>query len=83
MFGNLWSRCLAVAVVVCIPLSPQFAHGETPSANFYKAYYLESESGDFASAAKLYSQVVRTPRLRSAVVRRMKPASRSTLPIPR
>ena len=59
MFGNLWSRCLAVTAVVCIPLGSQFASAQTPDANFYKAYYLESESGDFASAAKLYGQVVK------------------------
>ena len=50
-------RRLVIAVAVLCPLSSSLAVAGEGQEIYYQAYFLEHEKGDFAAAAKLYSQV--------------------------
>lgn len=58
---------------MALPLAPALA--QSPSDAFYKAYYLETEQGDVAAAAKLYAQAAESPsapaELRAEAQRRL------------
>ena len=50
-------RRLVIAVALLCPLSSSLAIAGDADDVYYQAYFLEQEKGDFAAAAKLYSQV--------------------------
>ncbi len=50
---------LVMAVAFLCPLSSSLAIAGDAQDVYYRAYFLEQEKGDFAAAAKLYSQVAR------------------------
>ncbi|MCH8912277.1 MAG: hypothetical protein IIA33_01790, partial [Planctomycetes bacterium] len=50
-------RRLVIAVALLCPLSSSLAIAGDAHDVYYQAYFLEQEKGDFAAAAKLYSQV--------------------------
>ncbi len=50
-------RRFVLAVALLCPLSSSLAFAGDAQEIYYQAYFLEHEKGDFAGAAKLYSQV--------------------------
>ncbi len=58
--ANLGRR-LVIAVAFLCPLSNSLAIAGDAQDLYYQAYFLEQEKGDFAAAAKLYSQVAAAP----------------------
>ena len=50
-------RRLVVALAILCPISSSLAVAGDAQNVYYQAYFLEQEKGDFAAAAKLYSQV--------------------------
>ena len=50
-------RRLVIAVALLCPLSSSLAIAGDAQDVYYQAYFLEHEKGDYAAAAKLYSQV--------------------------
>ncbi len=61
MIRDHLGRRLVIAVALLCPLSNSLAIAGDAQDLYYQAYFLEQEKGDFAAAAKLYSQVAAAP----------------------
>lgn len=57
MIRNLFQSRLLITLVFAVPVIETPAIAASPPDDYYKAYYLEHEQGDFAAATKLYKQV--------------------------